>query len=489
MSQYRSILKATSIFGGTQIIQILVRLIQAKFTAVLIGPVGAGINSVFSTTTTMFITIFGLGISTSVVRDMTKAFDDGNMNEFAIIDKVFKKIMIVLSLLGALCIIVMSHQLSQWGFNESTKTLDFCLLSITVYVTLMGQANDALITCSRRIKDLAKCSLIGSLVSVCICVPFYYFLRLDGIVPGMIVSSVANYFVTYYYSKKVTRPNVKVNKENILFYGKRMISLGVAMVIATLAGNVTNYLINIGVSRIGSIKDLGLFNSGMSLTTQAIGLIFSSMTADYYPRLVTSLKDKKLMNETVNQQSEILLYLAVPILALLMIFAPLFIRLLLTKEYLVITTFIRIICFGMLFKAASYALGYISFAKGDKTVYLLLEAGWGNISNLILGLGLYYLLGITGMAIAFAINYFLYYIIVSIVDKKRYCYERSKIVNKAMLFAVVVLGLILAFSYSLKSLWFYIPSFILAMFISYLYIRKLNEKTGLIGVIKNKLSK
>lgn len=39
-SQYQSILKATSIFGGTQFVQLLVGLIRSKFVALLIGSTG-----------------------------------------------------------------------------------------------------------------------------------------------------------------------------------------------------------------------------------------------------------------------------------------------------------------------------------------------------------------------------------------------------------------------------------------------------------------
>ena len=46
-SSYRSIFKATSLFGGVQVYQILISVIKSKFVAVLLGPEGMGIQGLY----------------------------------------------------------------------------------------------------------------------------------------------------------------------------------------------------------------------------------------------------------------------------------------------------------------------------------------------------------------------------------------------------------------------------------------------------------
>ena len=53
-SQYRSILKATSIFGGTQLLQILVGLARSKFVALLVGTIGMGMNFMYMSSLTIY---------------------------------------------------------------------------------------------------------------------------------------------------------------------------------------------------------------------------------------------------------------------------------------------------------------------------------------------------------------------------------------------------------------------------------------------------
>jgi O-antigen/teichoic acid export membrane protein len=247
---------------------------------------------------------------------------------------------------------------------------------------------------------------------------------------------MSGYVITYYFAHKIKLPKIKVSKSDIMLYGKGMLYLGMSLVIAQLLGNATTYGINIFISRMGGLSDLGLYNAGVNITMQSVMLVFSAMASDYFPRLVTSLKDNKLMNETVNQQTEIILYLAVPILSIMMVASPLIIRILLSKEFLAITGFIRILCLGMLLKAVSYSLGYISFAKGDKKVYMFLEGFYGNAVNLVLSIGLYYLWGLTGLAISFVIDYLQYYFVVSTVDRKRYGYQSDKTVSKLILVSI-----------------------------------------------------
>jgi O-antigen/teichoic acid export membrane protein len=170
----------------------------------------------------------------------------------------------------------------------------------------------------------------------------------------------------------------------------------------------------------------------------------------------------------------------------MMVASPLIIRILLSKEFLAITGFIRILCLGMLLKAVSYSLGYISFAKGDKKVYMFLEGFYGNVVNLVLSIGLYYLWGLTGLAISFVVDYLQYYFVVSTVDRKRYGYQSNKTVSKLILVSVSSIAGMLVLSYILPNVDFYIIGSAFALILNFFYLKRLNSKTGLVSIINKK---
>lgn len=488
-SQYRSILKATSIFGGTQILQLLVQLIRTKFVAMLVGATGMGLSSIYMSSLTVVITFFGMGINTSVVRDLSKANDEGDDLRFSLIINVFKRMLFILSCLGSLFVLCTSSLLSSWSFGSFEHTEDYGFLSIIIFFTLLSQGNSAILIGRRRVRDIALSTLYGSIVTLLTSVPFFYFWRLDGIVPGIIVSTIASYIISFIYARKVKLPQIKISWSDVRKYGYSILSLGFTMVIASLVGNLTVYLINICITHLGGIEDLGFFNAGMAITQNVVSLVFAAMGADYYPRLVASLKSKELMCETINEQSEILICLSVPILAIFSLMSPLIIRILLSGEFLVLNSFVRILCVGMFVKVVSYALGYVSFAKGDKMIYVFIEGGYSNLSNLVISVSFYYLWGLQGIAYSFVIHYLLYYFIIRLVDRCRYNYKCSYQNAKVTYIGGFSILFIYALSIFLSDALFYVLASTFTLVISLYYLKELNRKTELLSFIKMKIFK
>ena len=71
----------------------------------------------------------------------------------------------------------------------------------------------------------------------------------------------------------------------------------------------------------------------------------------------------------MNQQSEIVMLIVTPLAILMIMTAPLMIRLLLSEEFTPLISVIRFMGVGLFFKAMAYPMGYISFAKGDKKFF------------------------------------------------------------------------------------------------------------------------
>jgi O-antigen/teichoic acid export membrane protein len=77
-NSYRQIMKATSLFGGVQVINIIIQIIRSKAIAILLGPAGIGLLGLFNTTILVIgnLTNFGLGISG--VKDISQANNTEN---------------------------------------------------------------------------------------------------------------------------------------------------------------------------------------------------------------------------------------------------------------------------------------------------------------------------------------------------------------------------------------------------------------------------
>lgn len=125
-SSYRQIMKATSVFGGGQVFQIIIGIIRSKFIAVYLGPVGMGISGLLFSTTGIIGGLTSFGLSTSTVKDIAAAHGVGNISRLSTVAAVFKRLVWVTGLLGMACrtlIYYPIHHISRKHIMNSTVYL------------------------------------------------------------------------------------------------------------------------------------------------------------------------------------------------------------------------------------------------------------------------------------------------------------------------------------------------------------------------------
>ncbi len=74
-NSYKSIFKATSIFGGVQIFNIIIAIIRSKAVAVLLGPTGVGLSGLFQNATGLIGYIASFGLSNSGTKAIAEKED------------------------------------------------------------------------------------------------------------------------------------------------------------------------------------------------------------------------------------------------------------------------------------------------------------------------------------------------------------------------------------------------------------------------------
>ena len=70
---YGQILRSSSIIGGANALNYVVRLIRIKVVAVLLGPTGVGLIGLYQSVISLLGTATGFGIKSSGVREVARA--------------------------------------------------------------------------------------------------------------------------------------------------------------------------------------------------------------------------------------------------------------------------------------------------------------------------------------------------------------------------------------------------------------------------------
>lgn len=412
-------MKATSLFGGVQVFQIIIQVIRSKFVAVLLGPAGMGIAGLLTSTLGLISGLTNLGLGTSAVKDIAEAHGTENQTRIATVIIVLRRLVWITGTLGTVITLVLSPLLSQLTFGNGHYTLAFLWISITLLFNQLTSGQLVLLQGMRKLQYLAQANLYGSVLGLIITVPLYYKLGVDGIVPGIIITSIMSLLISRFFSKKIAVKLISVSKIRTIAVSKNMLIMGFMI---SLSGFITlggSYLVQIFINRTGSATDVGLYNAGFVIINTYVGLIFTAMGTDYYPRLSAVAHSNRLSKQSINQQAEIALLILAPILIVFLVFINWAIILLYSTKFIAVNTMIYWAALGMFFKATSWAIAFIFLAKGTSKLFFWNELS-GNIYILVLNLLGYHYFGLTGLGISFMVGYLLYLIQVFIIAKLKF---------------------------------------------------------------------
>ncbi|UMB55471.1 O-antigen translocase [Lutibacter sp. A64] len=483
-SSYRQIMKATSLFGGVQVFNILIAIVRSKFVAILLGPAGMGVVGLLQSTLGLVTSITNFGLRTSAVKDIAAAVGTDNLKRVAVVVAVMRKLVWFTGLLGAVITIVFSSWLSKLAFGNTNYTSAFIWLSITLLFYQLSSGQSVLLQGFRKLKPLAKSSVFGSFIGLLVTVPIYYFYGEKGIVPVLIISSITTLMLTWYFSRKVTIEKVNVDIAQTIKEGKQMMILGFMISLSGLLTVAFSYAVRVYINKVGGLEDVGLYGAGFAIITTYVGLVFSAMATDYYPRLSGVSYDNNKANQLINQQAEIGILILAPILTIFIIFINWVVIILYSTKFIPVNGMIHWAALGMYFKVVSWAMGFLLLAKGASKLFFWNEL----IVNIyMLGLNLlgYYFYGLDGLGISFFITYVLYFFQIYVVLKYKYKFHFDTGFYK--IFGIqLILGLccfiIIKF---IPTLWAYVVGVPFILFSVWYSYRELDTRLNLKEIILN----
>ena len=109
------------------------------------------------------------------------------------------------------------------------------------------------------------------------------------------------------------------------------------------------------------------------MTMTYVGMVFSAMETDYFPRLSGIQKLGTQLNETVNHQMEVSLLLVAPLLVFFIMGLPVLLPLLYSGKFLPVMGMMKATIIAMYFRALSLPMEYIALSRSDSRTYLVLE--------------------------------------------------------------------------------------------------------------------
>lgn len=414
---YNQIIRSTGIFGGSQVITILIGIIRNKILAVLLGTTGIGLISLYQTILDLVKTVAGPGFDTSGVREIASVSEKEDkqllMENISLIDKWS----LLFASFGAVICILLCYPISIWTFGNTSHSLQIALLSISIFFMILATGQTIILQGLRRITYMVKSAVIWNAAGLILSIPLYCFFRLDGIIPAFTVVSIGMYLSVLYYRKKLNIETIPVSLGTALARGKGMLQIGFFIFMSSILTTLSFFIIRAFISRYTGVAMVGLFQAAWTITGVYLMLVLKSMGSDFYPRLCTIISDNNKSKQLINEQTHIVLIISVPLIILLLICSPIVLSILYSSDFDGATTLLDWQVAGTFFKVISWPLGFILLAKGKGKIFFGTE-----IISFIVYPGTAYILfptfGLEAAGIAYLVEYIIYLPVVFISGRK-----------------------------------------------------------------------
>ncbi|MEP0265662.1 O-antigen translocase [Dokdonia sp.] len=484
---YQHVMKATSLFGGVQVIRILITIIRSKVMAQLLGPEGVGISNLLTRPLQLITTATQLGLDKSAVKEISSQYNKEEGDPYRMI-AILKRLVWITAIIGAVCMVLLSPVLSRFTFDSDAYMLTFVWLGLAVLFNQLAMSNFAVLQGLRKLEFLAKANVYGAFAGLVVTIPLYYFLKLDGILPAIIATSGFIFLFAYLFARRAVQTHVSVTNAIVLSEGKPMIKLGMALSFSSIIGLVVAYLILVYIRSKGGETEAGFYAAGMVILNTYVGLIFNAMSTDYYPRLAAICDDLQQIVKAVFEQAFIAILVITPIVIGFIAFAPLVITILYSGEFEPTVSLVRWGIVGMVFKAVSWSMGYVIIAKGDSKLFMKTSLGFNSVLLLLNVIGYHYL-GLEGVGISLLVYYIIHFIVVRIITFYRYGFKMQS--GFYSIFIKCLLLCVFAFvaSYIQESILKYSILVVLIAISSLYSFRLLDKKIGFKSLINSILKK
>ena len=438
---YNRILKYAGVFGSVQMLAMLVTLVLNKVKSVWLGPACFGITESMNRNTDVVKNLTNLGIQTVAVPEISRTLGtDADATGDSIL--ITRSWALLTAMAGMSVCLLMSPFLSRWAFaGDAGYTVGFMLMSFAVAAAAVTGGEMAVLRGTGLMRQVALSQLFASIVSLCLSVPLYWFFKLDGIIPALVLSALGTMTVTCCYSFRAYPYSSRPFSGQVLRKGFGMIGFGVFFTVAAFLGAWAWSIIAKFLMDRGGQELTGIYSAGYMLVTYFATLLLTVNDSEYFPRLSSVAADKNKLQSTVDSQAQAMLMLSAPLVICFIIVMPLVVYVVLEYgQFHNSIALAQLAVAGVFFKSVSQPIACIVLAKSDQVTYLIQET----ICYILLvicvicGFNLY---GTVGIGIALAFWELLYLGMVLTISRIRYGYRLAgKVVMSFLIQTVLVAG-------------------------------------------------
>jgi PST family polysaccharide transporter len=387
-----------------------------KVLAIYIGPAGYAAIGNFQNAIQTIITFASGAINTGVVKYTAEY--DGDEEELHRLWRNAGTIAVIGSAVTGVIVVLFSRQIAQWFLGDQQYYIVFVWFSVTLVFFVINSLLLAVLNGKKQIARYIVCNVAGSLFSLAVTSFMAMKFGLSGALTALAIHPSFSFIVTLYVCRGLDWFNLR------LFFGqleKRVVvdlSKYAAMALTSaICVPISHILIRTHIANTLGRESAGYWEAMWRVSAASLMLVTTTLSLYYLPRL-SEIKETGELRKEIFQGYRFILPIAAAFGLTIYLLRDLIIRMLFTPEFIPMRELFALQMVGDTLKIGSWILGYLMLGKAMVKMFV--------ISEIVFALSFYGLtclftsiIGLEGVALAHAVNYALYWIVVEINVRKK----------------------------------------------------------------------
>jgi len=378
-------------------------------------------------------TVAKMGIGTVGTRQIAEALSQEDERALAMVRRAMFWGALLLASAGGLMVWSLREVLAVHVLGGAEHATIVGWLALGVALSVAGASQGALIQGMRRIGDMARLSVYGSMLNTVLGAALLWQWGQAGLIAYVLIGPLASFLLGHWCVSRLPKVSSRdISNQEMVHQWQTLLRLGIPFMGAGLVGTLVQLWIRVEIGNTLGVESLGHFQAAWTISMQYIGFVLAAMGADYYPRLTGVINERKAATRLVNEQTEIALLLSAPVFIAMIGLTPWVIHLLYSSAFLPAVDVLRWQILGDVLKVASWPLGFVILAAGAGKTFLFTEM----FAFLLMGgliAGLLPIIGLQITGIAFFVCYAVYLPLVYVLAKRRIAFQWQTNVTRLLL--------------------------------------------------------
>ena len=410
--------KVFSLSAVSTFVKIISRFVSIKVVSVIIGPSGVAMLGQLSNFTNILLKIATGGNNSGVTKYL--ASNKGNEDKIKTIIGTSMMISFYLSLFCSVILIVFSSYFSNLILNDSGqekyKSI-FIIFGVTIFLYALNSKLLAILNGFRQYRKYILVDITSSTVGLIFSVGLVFYWNVYGALLAAVTYQSIVVFISLFFVLKAPW-----FKWHFIFRGfdikmaKKLSLYSIMTIISAMTVPISQILVRGRISNSLSLNDAGIWEGMTKISSLNLMVISTSMGIYYLPKL-SGITDAIGIKKEIFKTAKLLLPFVFFTSLSIYFLRDFIILLVFSNKFKSMSDLFAFQLLGDFFKIISWLLAYLMLAKTMTKTYVYTEIfsnlGWVLLSYLLIS---YY--GYKGASIAYAINYFIYVLVMFFIFRK-----------------------------------------------------------------------